>query len=216
MSIKNELQAIISGNGEVRHGRAIQAVAGQLEGEKGAVLSTQRKEFSKKEEETVIADFSDLNDFWYQSLDINKYIGEGAEQRVFEDEDPRFVLKFNDGIFYLSWIDYLRGLLLHNYFFPHLAYELLGFSMNNDKMYAVVRQPYVQTQEITDLHTVRSFLLANGFELIKNNDYINHHLGIILEDLHDENVLTKNGGLYFIDTVFYLLPDFFNNDSALQ
>jgi len=58
--------------------------------------------------------------------------------------------------------------------------------------------------------------LANGFELIKNNDYINHHLGIILEDLHDENVLTKNAGLYFIDTVFYLLPDFFNNDSALQ
>ena len=29
-------------------------------------------------------------------------------------------------------------------------------------------------------------------------------LGIILEDLHDENVLTQDGILYFIDTVFYI------------
>ena len=29
-------------------------------------------------------------------------------------------------------------------------------------------------------------------------------LGIILEDLHDENVLTRNEILYFVDTVFYL------------
>ncbi len=28
--------------------------------------------------------------------------------------------------------------------------------------------------------------------------------GLIIEDLHDENVLTSNGILYFIDTVFYL------------
>jgi len=33
-------------------------------------------------------------------------------------------------------------------------------------------------------------------------------LGVILEDLHDENVLTQNGMLYFIDTVFYLTDDF--------
>jgi uncharacterized surface protein with fasciclin (FAS1) repeats len=45
---------------------------------------------------------------------------------------------------------------------------------------------------------------SNGFLKIKNNDYFNPQLGIILEDLHDENVLTSNGILYFIDTVFYL------------
>ena len=33
--------------------------------------------------------------------------------------------------------------------------------------------------------------------------------GIILEDLHDENVLTQNGILYFIDTVFYINPEIF-------
>ena len=34
---------------------------------------------------------------------------------------------------------------------------------------------------------------ANGFTHTRNNDYFNPALGIILEDLHDENVLTENG-----------------------
>ena len=45
---------------------------------------------------------------------------------------------------------------------------------------------------------------SNGFQKIRNNDYFNPELGIILEDLHDENVLKNNGILYFIDIVFYL------------
>ena len=45
---------------------------------------------------------------------------------------------------------------------------------------------------------------SNGFNNTKNNDYFNPTLGIILEDLHDENVLTQDGTLYFIDTVFYV------------
>ena len=46
----------------------------------------------------------------------------------------------------------------------------------------------------------------------KINDYYSPELGIILEDLHDENVLTKNGDLFFIDTVFYLTADFYTID----
>lgn len=45
---------------------------------------------------------------------------------------------------------------------------------------------------------------SNGFINVRNNDYRNDDLGIIIEDLHDENVLTNNGILYFIDTVFYI------------
>jgi len=48
----------------------------------------------------------------------------------------------------------------------------------------------------------------NGFKVIRNNDYINEDLGIIVEDLHDENVLTKSGLLYFIDTVIYHTNNF--------
>ena len=51
------------------------------------------------------------------------------------------------------------------------------------------------------------FLKNNGFQNTKNHDYYNAALGLILEDLHDENVLTQNGMLYFIDTVFYIVSD---------
>jgi Serine/Threonine/Tyrosine Kinase found in polyvalent proteins len=47
---------------------------------------------------------------------------------------------------------------------------------------------------------------------IKNNDYYHPGSGIIPEDLHDENGLTNNGVLFFVDTVFYSTPDFYRQD----
>ncbi len=118
------------------------------------------------------------------------------------------MLKLNDAIYYIYWIDYFHNLLLHNFFFPDTAYELLGFAKESNNLYAVVKQPFVTITQATDLNQVKSFLESNGFINTRNNDYINYDLGIILEDLHDENVLTKNDILYFIDTVFYLTNEF--------
>jgi hypothetical protein len=80
----------------------------------------------------------------------------------------------------------------------------LGFYKNLDVLYAVVEQPFVKANEKTDLNFVKSFLENNGFLNKKNHDYYNEELNLILEDLHDENVLTQDGMLYFIDTVFYI------------
>lgn len=49
----------------------------------------------------------------------------------------------------------------------------------------------------------------NCFINIRNHDYYNPYLGVILEDLHDENVLEQNDILYFIDTVFFIKPEIF-------
>jgi len=57
---------------------------------------------------------------------------------------------------------------------------------------------------------LKSFMEFNGFEVVRNHDYKNDSLSIILEDLHDENVLCRNGPLYLIDTVFYIAPGFYN------
>lgn len=111
----------------------------------------------------------------------------------------------NDAIYYTSWVDYLHSLLLNNLFFPDTAYQLLGFYQEQETIYAVVEQPFVKATEKTDLSFVKSFLENNGFQNTKNHDYYNENLGLILEDLHDENVLTQNGMLYFIDTVFYII-----------
>lgn len=95
--------------------------------------------------------------------------------------------------------------MLNNFFFPATAYQLLGFYKKDDVLYAVLEQPFVKATEKTDLELVKQFMAANGFQNTRNDDYYNPELGIILEDLHDENVLTQNGILYFIDTVFYIV-----------
>jgi hypothetical protein len=43
----------------------------------------------------------------------------------------------------------------------------------------------------------------NGFENTRRQDYFNQDIGLILEDMHDENVILKDDTLFFIDTVFY-------------
>lgn len=124
-------------------------------------------------------------------------------------EDANSVIKLNDSIFYLSWLDYFNNLLVHNYFFPDTSYKLLGFKRTENILYVVVKQFFIQSTEVTNLQTVKDFLEANGFVNKKNNDYFNEELGIILEDLHDENVIINNRVLFFINTVFYLTDTFY-------
>ncbi len=131
-------------------------------------------------------------------------------------KDTYNVIKLNDAIYYASWEDYFFNLLLHNYFFADTAYRFLGFYLQNTTLYAVVSQSFVQADTPTELSFVKEFLENNGFINTKNNDYYHPYLGIILEDLHDENVLTNQGILYFIDTVFYLKPDIFWNNDDFQ
>lgn len=211
MSIKHELQNIISGNGSVRNGKVIQSITDYIRREKKAISNLAEGEFNKNKETTLLKSFISSNNLWYSNIDDSKYIGEGAEQKIYEFSDPNFVLKLNDTIYYSLWEDYLNNLLIHNYFFPHLAYELLGFHEMDAKLYSVVKQPFVCATESTNLQNVSDFLKANGFINKKNNDYFNPDLGIILEDLHDENVLTSEGVLQFIDTVFFLTDKFYQD-----
>jgi len=199
----NELQHIISGKSQIRYGENIQAVIGYLRaGEKSGSMAKSDKHFKSEETERLKA-YIETHNLWRTDIDLSNYVSEGAEQKVYLKDD-RSVVKLNDGIYYLSWVDYFVSLLLNNYFFPDTAYNLLGFFEREGVVYAVVEQPFVKADEPTNLDFVEQFLSSNGFQKIRNNDYFNSELGIILEDLHDENVLTYKGVLYFIDTVFYL------------
>ncbi|MGQ2983795.1 putative polyvalent protein kinase domain-containing protein [Flavobacterium sp.] len=208
--LKNELHNIISGACEVRFGTVIQAIAGYLSnGEKPGRAIEDPKHF-KEQEEQRLSEYLSLNDLWIDTVDLSQYVSEGAEQKVYLNGSEH-VLKLNDAIYYSSWKDYLYNLTLHNYFFSDTAYELLGFTKHDHTIYAVVQQAFVSSTEDTDLASVKAFMAANGFENNRNNDYINRDVGIILEDLHDENVLTQNSVLYFIDTVFYLTDNFWQD-----
>jgi len=93
--------------------------------------------------------------------------------------------------------------------FPQ-PYTFLGFRFINEELHAVIKQDFVTADEPVDLNVVKEFLEFNGFQHKRNNDYFNSEIGVILEDLHDENVLTYNRVLFFIDTVFYLTESFYS------
>ena len=207
--MKYELQRIISGESQVRNGAVIQATAYYLKRSQRTSELAKESKLYKKQETEVLKDYITKNNLWVSDVAIENYVSEGAEQKVYL-KDGKTVIKLNDAIFYNSWEDYLNNLLLHNYFFPDTAYELLGFYTNQeDSIFAVIIQPFVRATAKTDLEGVKKFMYANGFINTKNNDYYNPDLGIILEDLHDENVLTENGVLQFIDTVFFIQDNFY-------
>ena len=208
-NLKHELQHILQGKSPVSQGELIQAIATYLRESTKTGSMAQTKEPNKSEETKKLVQYINENNLWNCDINFGLFISQGAEQRVFLQNKTQ-VLKLNDSIYYASWLDYLNNLLLNNYFFPDTAYQLLGFyKSDNDVIYSLVAQNYVESNQPTDLNLVKQFLENNGFKNTKNNDYFNPNLGIILEDLHDENVLTANDILYFIDTVFYIKPDIF-------
>lgn len=147
--MKNELYNVLSGKSQVRFGATIQAITGYLaDGTKPSKEIKNTKHFKKQETERLIH-YIESQKYWFQDADYSQYISEGAEQRVYL-KNSQYVLKLNDSIYYLSWLDYFHNLLLHNYFFPDTAYELLGFTNQKDVLYAVLKQAYVQiTQQQT-------------------------------------------------------------------
>jgi hypothetical protein len=208
--LKNELRDIISGKSKVSFGATIQTIAGYLDhGSEPSDKSESSKQI-REQETKRLEQFVTERNLWIDDIDFSQYVSEGAEQRVYL-KDSDHVLKLNDAIYYSCWTDYFHNLLIHNFFFPDTAYELIGFTKESGTVYAVVKQSFVTITQETDLNKVKSFLEANGFLNNRNNDYINPSLGIILEDLHDENVLTKNEILYFIDTVFYTTKAFWSD-----
>ncbi|WP_245945963.1 hypothetical protein [Flavobacterium magnum] len=205
-SIKNDLRNIFSGKSEIRFGATIQAIAGYLNNGTQASKEIADSKYFKKQEAEKLDSYISENNLW-KEIDFSQYVSEGAEQKVYL-KDSEHVIKLNDAIYYACWKDYFLNLLLHNYFFPDTAYNLLGFTKSENVIYAVVEQSYVAITGPTDLNVVRKFLEQNGFQNNRNNDYYNPELGIIIEDLHDENVLTRNEILYFIDTVFFVTDEF--------
>ena len=204
---KQHIRDVLSGKSQVRNGEPIQTIACYLRSSQESNRIPQSEQQVKSQEAARLIDFSKKNNLWFSKFDASNYISEGAEQKVYLMNSYQ-VFKLNDSIYFTNWLDYLHNLLLHNFFFPDTSYELIGFTSLNKTLFSVVKQNYIQITEPTNLSVVKQFLEANGFLNIRNHDYFNPNLGIILEDLHDENVLVNNGIYYFIDTVFYLTADF--------
>lgn len=202
--IKNELQNIIQGKSGTSQRTLIQTITSYLGTSQRTSTMVKDDKHYKQEETKNLIEYCNQNNLWVDDkVNFDSFISEGAEQRVYIKND-KTVFKLNDSIYYSTWLDYFINLLLNNYFFPDTSYLLLGFCLIEEKLFALVEQPFVKANQPTDLEKVKEFMADNGFVNTRNHDYYNPEIGIILEDLHDENVLTQDGILYFIDTVFYI------------
>lgn len=133
------------------------------------------------------------------------YLTRGGESEVYLTADGLNVIKSNDGIYYATWTEYFNSLVIHNLLFPNTAYSILGFIENDNNLHIVLEQPFIEGEQAR-LDDIRELLTFNGFENTKRQDYYNEEFGLVLEDMHDENVIARGDILFFIDTVFYVMP----------
>lgn len=167
-------------------------------------LSNSEEYLDKEKEAEILESFILQNNLYFDNLPFSEYLDEGAEQKVFFDLENKKVLKLNDAVFYVNWTQYFESLLIHNILFKETKYELIGFLKMNTTLFSVIQQDYIEPTDKTDIENIKKLMFSKGFTLKKRNDYIHSELGLIIEDLHEENVLQKEGSLFFIDTVIYL------------
>jgi hypothetical protein len=158
----------------------------------------------KKEQARLLEIYSKKNNLWLATLPVeDTFFARGGEAMVYLDSDKRDVIKQNDAIYYATWLEFFNSLVLHNLIFPNTAYTFLGFTISDDILYAILKQPYVESDAEVDIEDIRQHLEFSGFENHTRHDYRHTELGLLLEDMHDENVIVNSETLFFIDTVFY-------------
>jgi hypothetical protein len=176
--------------------------------------TTVKKDFEdqllvKKEQAKFLRQQSFQRNWWIsEEPDKDQFLTRGGEAQIYFDTDSRSVIKINDAVYYATWLEFFNSLVIHNLLFPKTAYLFLGFTETNRDLQAVLKQPFITSDAPVDLSDVKELLANNGFKNTKRNDYYNSELGIILEDMHDENIISYSNTLFFIDTVFYTVTEY--------
>lgn len=167
------------------------------------------KSIIKEKQASLIKQLAADNTWWVAELPGNiQYLTRGGEAIVYLDKNNKNVIKLNGAIYYATWLEFLNSILIHNALFRDATYTLIGFHESCNALLAVLTQPYIISDSDVDLENVKALLAYNGFINTKRNDYYNKELGIILEDMHDENIISNSNTLIFIDSVFYTVnPD---------
>jgi hypothetical protein len=160
--------------------------------------TTVKKDFegqsrSKKEQTNFLRLHGTERNWWVQKLsDENSYLTRGGEAQVYFAADHKSVIKVNDGVYYATWLEFFNSVVIYTLLFEETAYVFQGFIEKDSSLLAVLTQPFIASDAPVDLSDVKKFLIFNGFENTKRNDYFNKELGLILEDIHDENVIANS------------------------
>ena len=128
---------------------------------------------------------------------------EGGEHQVYSDEG--IVFKRNNLLYHTNWLEYFHRLVLHNWLFPETAVTFLGLMFVDDDLQPVISQKALQSVRGATQPEVEAEMNRRGFQRRFADDYYNPDLGVVVEDLHNENVLVSlRGSLLIFDPVIYL------------
>ena len=164
-----------------------------------------RQSAIKKEQAEALIDFINENSLWLAPpSQANRFLTQGGEAEIYFNQEQGYVTKLNDAVYYSTWLDFFTSILIHNLLFEETHYDLKGFIKTETGLQAVLKQIFIISDSPVHLAEVKAFLEFNGFKNTKWNDYYNEELSLILEDIHDENVIMNSGLMFFIDTVFYI------------
>lgn len=209
--IRQKLQNIVRGNdleGQEDHCTAVRNLLSQSFGSNPTVKGEfESRSIIKEAEAGILKILAEKRNIWMPCLpEGSTYLTRGGESQIFLAPDYLHVIKVNDAIYYATWTEFFNSLVIHNLLFPNTGYELLGFTLGEEEqLTAVLKQRFIEGGQ-AELINIKAHLNFNGFEHIRRQDYFNKEFDLLLEDMHDENVIAKDDVLFFIDTVFYIMP----------
>jgi hypothetical protein len=131
----------------------------------------------------------------------------GCEHDVWPTQDGNRFMKRTQGLLHANWREYLQRLEMSNQLFPAVPFRLEGFGNDTEGHFCTyVSQPavYPVTSGVRP-QEVHLFMTALGFSRVRVWDYLHPKLGVLVEDLHDQNVLFgPEGHIYVIDPIIYM------------
>ena len=129
---------------------------------------------------------------------------EGGEHQVYQAEGLFY--KRNNMAYHSSYLEYFHRVVLHNYLFAETALRFEGFVWYDNLLQPVISQKALLGRRGATRDEVEYEMKLRGFTRHVADNYHNPAVGILVEDLHDENVLVDtDGDLLIFDPVIYLV-----------
>ena len=192
---------------------AVRDAGRQSPGETHKVKTRQSDALRKwAQENGAMVDSDQFEKQWKEGGEVG-----GEEHQVIVGTDGLTVTKrnfvddsFGDAMvlpFHLDYDEFFDRVELHNQIFPETGPRLLGFTETSQGLIApVLTQPFIIVRRGATRAETHAEMRLGGFRRTSRDNY---RCGdILVEDLHDENVVIDNfGKIQFIDPVIYIRPE---------
>lgn len=153
-----------------------------------------------------LGEWAKENGHWINNTsNLGDYADRGSENEVYLSDRDDVVYKLNDFRYsddnLTPFFDRIKA---QNEYFPDCAYTLIGFAKNkNDKVCAVIRQPYILSGREATEEEIKTELEKIGFKPQMDGEYFTNGIHDIFDASPNNILVGIDGNLYFIDTIIY-------------